>query len=57
MCQRMGRVPTGAIGLGTTADSSFKRVPSPPQSTKTGYFLNYAPLQHTRFVRREVIQE
>ena len=36
MCQRIGRLPMGTIGLGRTSVSSFRRVPMPPQSTKTG---------------------
>src|SRR5438067_8152808 len=36
MCQRIGRLPTGTIGLGLSSVSSRRRVPSPPQRTKTG---------------------
>src|SRR3954470_3781045 len=36
MCQRMGRFPTGTIGLGRSSVSSRMRVPRPPQRTKTG---------------------
>src|SRR3954454_9080034 len=36
MCQRIGRWPTGTIGLGRTSVSSRNRVPSPPHRTNTG---------------------
>ena len=36
MCQRIGRLPTGTMGLGRTSVSSRSRVPRPPHRTKTG---------------------
>src|SRR2546430_6444626 len=38
MCQRIGRSPTGTIGLGRNSVSSRKRVPRPPQKMTT--FIN-----------------
>src|SRR5579871_728525 len=35
MCQRMGRLPIGAIGLGMTSLTSRKRVPRPPHRIAT----------------------
>src|SRR5882757_8268621 len=35
MCHRMGRSPTGTIGLGRNSVSSRKRVPFPPQRITT----------------------
>src|SRR6185437_10832271 len=35
MCQRMGRLPIGAIGLGITSLTSRKRVPRPPHRIAT----------------------
>ena len=35
MCQRIGRLPIGAIGLGMTSLTSRKRVPRPPHKIAT----------------------
>src|SRR6185437_1530503 len=35
MCQRMGRLPIGAIGFGMTSLTSRKRVPRPPHKIAT----------------------
>src|SRR5450432_2124798 len=42
MCQRIGRSPTGTIGLGRNSVSSRKRVPKPPQKITTFIFKSFA---------------
>ena len=39
MCQRIGRPPTGTMGLGRYSVSSRNRVPKPPQRMTT--FIGY----------------
>src|SRR5262245_26536536 len=39
MCHKIGRSPTGTMGLGRYSVSSRKRVPKPPQNITTFIFL------------------
>src|ERR1017187_8627376 len=48
MCQRIGRSPTGTIGLGRNSVSSRKRVPRPPQKITTFIYLFFAGGQNMR---------
>src|SRR6187200_1075941 len=46
MCQRIGRSPTGTIGLGRNSVSSRRRVPRPPQKITT--FIDLESLCNNR---------
>src|SRR3974390_3353650 len=47
MCQRIGRSPMGAIGLGMTSLTSRKRVPCPPHRMAVFMMSYYLKRGHT----------
>src|SRR5882724_898686 len=50
MCQRIGRLPIGAIGLGMTSLTSRKRVPRPPHRIATFIYSFFVAAEVTRLM-------